>query len=111
MSESENINIAYEFINWNEDFRKDLEHTFPDEDILETSAFSGKEVLALIGSTSDWFVEKLSELLKAWKTKPEGQRIRLKIGENEVELSGFESDEIEEVKAQIQALIADLRKE
>jgi hypothetical protein len=109
MNGGEDITVAYEFIGWNDAFRRDLEVTFPDEDILETSAFSGKEILALIGSASEWFINKISEFLLRWKNKPEGQRIRLKMGENEVELSGFNSEDIKGITKEVQALLAELR--
>ena len=47
--------IAYEFLNATPDFQRDLEAAFPENDFVTSSAFSGKEILALIGSRSNLF--------------------------------------------------------
>ena len=100
--------FSYEFVNATPDFQRDLEAAFPENDFVTSSAFSGKEILALIAPRSKAVLDKLAQLIGVWSKKDDGKKIRIKIGDNEVELSGFPAGDVKEISATLETFIGKL---
>lgn len=100
--------IAYEFLNATPDFQRDLQAAFPENDFVTSSAFSGKEILALIASRSKLVLEKLAQLIDIWSKRDDGKKIRIKIRDSELELSGFGTDDVNAISTKLETLIGKL---
>lgn len=84
--------IAVDF-HYNDSVIKDQIHeNFEDQLIIESSAFSGTEIITVIISTSAIILDRiLNYYIQNRKTLKE---TTIKIGENGIELSGFNNEEI-----------------
>ncbi len=100
---------AIEFIGADDNFIKSLGTTFPDEEVVEESSFSGTEIVTIFGNLTVNFVEKLAGFLTEKKKTEAARVIRIKIGPNEVEFIGFGGEDIETMKQSLIELVQQLR--
>ncbi|MGH8559285.1 MAG: hypothetical protein ACRESZ_17925 [Methylococcales bacterium] len=103
------LETAIKFIGANEDFIKSLGTTFPDEDIVEESSFSGMEIVTIFGKWTHSFVEKVAAFLIEKKKTEAAQEVWIKIGENEIKLKGFGGEDVDSMKQSINELVQQLR--
>jgi len=82
--------IAIKFIGVNDDFIKSLHTTFPDEEIVEESSFTGHEIVTLFGNWTVIFRKKLIGFLIEKKKTESAQQILIK---TEITFKGFSSEE------------------
>lgn len=101
--------VAIEFINADAGFFESLGVVFSEEEIAEENSFSGAEIITLIGEWSAGFVENLANFLIDKKKTEAARTIRIKIGNNELELVGFGGEDIESMKTGLNDLVAQLR--
>ena len=105
MDEFDESPLVFEFLNAGAAFRSELETAFPDEDIVSRSSFSGLEVVSIVGRVGKEFIAKLSAFLVAGKRAEASRKVKIKIGKNEVELSGYGTQDVKEMEETLIRLV------
>lgn len=103
--------IAIDFYSYDENFSHTLTAFFEQEELLESSSFSGEDVLTLIGTWSKVFTEKLAAFLLTQKQADAKKKLRVVIGQSEIELTGVNAKDLEVMEPHISSLIAQLREQ
>lgn len=70
-----------------------VKHVFSDEDVFESSAFTGQESVTVIISTARKVLEKLTSFLVAHRQGYKDAKV--KIGTDEISLQGYSMREVE----------------
>jgi len=102
METLDNSAFVFEFLAPDPDFKVALEVAFPNEEIVSRSSFSGKEVLSIVGTLSKGFLSKLLGFLV-------GRKVKIQIGKNSIELSGYSVEEIPKIETSLLRLIREAR--
>jgi hypothetical protein len=97
--------LVFEFLDADAAFRDALETAFPDEDIISRSSFSGLEVVSIVGRVGKEFIAKLSAFLVAGKRAEAARKVKIKVGKNEVELSGYTTGDIKDMEETLVRLV------
>jgi hypothetical protein len=87
-----------------------VRQTFADEEILESNAFTGAEILTIIFSAAKGTIGKVLEFFVKHRESFKGAS--LKIGPKEVALTGLTKQEMEDILASgnIEKILAEMRK-
>lgn len=101
--------LVFEFLNTDAAFRGALEQAFPDEDIVARSSFSGTEVLSIVVRLSRDFLARLSAFLVAEKRAESARRVKVQIGKNVIELSGYGSEDVKQMEDTLLQLVREAR--
>lgn len=92
--ELDNLEIAIVFYPTDAIALELLKQNFVDEEILETNSFSGEWIYTIITSISKHITDKLAGFLS--QNKHQFKDIKLKIGKEEISLSGYSMEEVKD---------------
>lgn len=92
--EEKNVDIVIDFHPLEEGLSEKIKQEFEDMDIIESNGFSGTELVTVIISAT---VIALDKILNFYiKNRKSLKETSIKIGKNEVSLTGFSNKEIQE---------------
>jgi hypothetical protein len=87
------LEIAVEFHPFDSDAAALLKQTFADNEVFESNAFSGEWIYTIILSASKGAVGKVIEFFSSHRQRFKDATV--KIGKNEISLSGYSINEVE----------------
>lgn len=104
------IDVAIEFQNADADTREELKKIFVDEEVLESHAFGGADVMTILTTLSKSTIGRLVEFFA--KKAVESPKTTFKIGKNEIAMTGYSREDVEALLASphFKAAVREVRK-
>ncbi len=81
-----------------------------DVDIVKGSAFTGADVLALLGVLTEPVLNALTSVFQNWSTSNKDKKIVLQVGDNRIEMQGISKEDFVASKSKMLEIMKEMKR-